>query len=349
MNFLSASLKKLSPYVPGEQPKDIANLLKLNTNESPFPPSPKAVKAGKDGVANTHLYSDPNASALVNTLADYHNVSPSCIAVSNGSDEALAFFAYAFCENGMIINDITYGFYKVLGALFQKKISIIKLDKNFCIDERKYANKKGTVFIANPNAPTGIFLTLDKIEIILNQDKNRLVIVDEAYVDFGAESALKLLDKYKNLAVVRTFSKSRSMAGARLGYVVSSPQIIQALLTIKNSFHPYNVNQVTQLMAVQSVKDEKYFNVTRTEIIKSRELLLKRLQELSFTTLPSLANFVFTSPPDGNGERAYSCLREKGILVRYFSQNRLEPFVRITVGNEEQTERLVGALKEIYD
>jgi histidinol-phosphate aminotransferase len=348
MSFFDPKLCSLEPYIPGEQPKNIANLIKLNTNESPFPPSPKAVEAGKEKTKSVQLYSDPTATELVKAIASVSGVSEKCVAVGNGSDEVLAFLVKGFCPKGMVYNDITYGFYKVLAAFFDKKSTIIELESDFTIDESKYEGVEGTVFIANPNAPTGIILPLEKIEKILLQDLNRLVVVDEAYIDFGGESAVKLLGKYQNLAITRTYSKSRSLAGARLGYIIASEEIINGYLTVKNSFHPYNVNAITQAMGREAMLDKEYFDFTRKEIIKNREKLSLALNALNFTVTDSKANFVFASPKDGNGERLYTLLREKGILVRYFASARIASYARITVGSDEQTDALIRALTEIY-
>ncbi len=348
MDFFDRKFAALAPYVPGEQPKDVANLIKLNTNESPFPPSPKAIEAGKAATEKLHLYSDPTAERLIDTVASVVGVNAENVAVSNGSDEALAFLVQGFCCDGMIFNDITYGFYKVLAALYDKKQTLIPLRKDFTIDVKKYAGVTGTVFIANPNAPTGIFLPLDKIEEILSQDASRLVIVDEAYVDFGSESAVSLLPKYPNLVIVRTFSKSRSLAGGRLGFVIASKEIIEGFLRIKNSFHPYNVNSVTQAMGRAAMEDTEYFEKTRAEIINNRERLLCECKRLGFSVTDSKANFVFVSPPDGNGQGLYTLLRKRGILIRYFGDQRIASYARITVGNVVQTEKLISAITEIY-
>lgn len=268
--------------------------------------------------------------------------------MGNGSDEVLAFLVQGFCPNGMVINDITYGFYKVLASLYGKEKKVIPLESDFTIDEKKYEGVVGTVFIANPNAPTGIFLPLDKIETILRQDPSRLVVVDEAYVDFGGQSAVTLLSKYANLVVTRTFSKSRSLAGARLGYIIASKEIIEGYLTVKNSFHPYNINSVTQAMGKASVLDDEYFKNACKVVKENRETLITALKKLNFTVTDSKANFVFASPPDCDGERLYSCLRKRSILIRYFAEGRIASYARITVGSKAQTDALISALNEIY-
>lgn len=348
MDFFDPKLSALEPYVPGEQPKDIKKLVKLNTNENPFPPSKKAIKAGKQAVKRLHLYSDPTSDKLIKAIASVMGVEKEQVAVGNGSDEVLAFLTAGFCADGMIINDITYGFYKVLANLYGVKKTVIPLKDDFSIEISDYEGKKGTVFIANPNAPTGKFLPLSEIEKLLAQDENRLVVVDEAYVDFGGESAIRLLSKYKNLVVTRTFSKSRSLAGGRLGFIVASKEIIRGFLTVKNSFHPYNVNTVTQAMATESVLDIAYFNKTRYEVIKNRAVITQTLKSLGFTVTDSMANFVFASPPDGNGKKLYEQLRARGVLVRYFDGERLSPFARITVGGKKQTAKLLQCVAEIY-
>ena len=346
--FFSQRLTHLAPYVPGEQPKDIKNLIKLNTNESPFAPSPKAVEAGKRASERLHLYSDPTATALKRAIAKVYGVSENQITVSNGSDEVLAFLFEAFCDDGAIINDITYGFYKVFASVFGVKTTVIPLKEDYSIDVKDYEGKKGTVFIANPNAPTGIALSLDEIERLLSQDTSRLVVVDEAYVDFGADSALALLDRYDNLVVVRTFSKSRSLAGARIGYAFSSEQIISDIERVRNSFNPYNLGSVAIAMGEASMLDVEYFEKNRLAVMENRERLVDGLKEQGFTVLDSKANFIFATPPDGDGEKLYKGLRERSILVRYFNSQRLSAFARITVGSKEQVDALLTATAQIY-
>lgn len=347
-DFFSKRLSGLKPYVPGEQPKNIRNLVKLNTNENPFPPSPEAVKAGKAALKKLNLYSDPDASALKKAIADSLNAGRENVAVFNGSDEALAFFFAGFCDDGAVINDITYGFYKVFARFYGVETTVVPLKEDFTVSVEDYADKKGTVFIANPNAPTGIALGTESIAALSLQNPARLVVVDEAYVDFGAESAVKILKDRPNVAVVRTFSKSRSLAGGRLGFVISSEEIIADLEKVRNSFNPYNVNSVTLAMGEAAIKDRKYFEMTRQTVIKNRAVLTAGLEKLGFKVLDSRANFIFASPPDKDGKRFYSSLRERGVLVRYWDEGRLSAFCRITVGDEKAVGTLIACAEEIY-
>lgn len=347
--FINERLNGLKPYVPGEQPKNIKNLVKLNTNENPFPPSPKAVKAGRNALKNLNRYSDPDAAELKKALAVNFGVKPENVTVGNGSDEILAFLFAGFCDRGAIINDVTYGFYEVFADMFGVKKTVVPLKEDFSIDVGDYDRKKGTVFIANPNAPTGLTLPLGKIKELADCDKKRLVVVDEAYVDFGGESAVKLLPSCRNIAVVGTFSKSRSLAGARLGYIVSSREIIEDVERVRNSFNPYNVNAVTQAMGVAALEDVGYFHKTRSTVIENRESLTERLKGMGFTVLDSKANFIFASPPDRDGKGLFEALRRDGIVVRYFGAERTREFCRITVGDKKACERTARCVKKFYE
>ena len=347
-DFFSKRLSELKPYIPGEQPKNIRNLVKLNTNENPFPPSPEAVKAGRAAVKKLNLYSDPDASQLKKAIADALNVERENVAVFNGSDEALAFFFAGFCDKGATINDITYGFYKVFARFYGVETTVVPLKEDFTVSVSDYADKKGTVFLANPNAPTGIALNTESIAELALQNPARLVVVDEAYVDFGAESAVKLLKDCKNIAVVRTFSKSRSLAGGRLGFTIASKEIIADLEKVRNSFNPYNVNSVTLAMGAASIADDKYFQKTIQTVIRNRALLTEGLKKSGFKVLDSRANFIFASPPDKDGKRLYSSLRERGVLVRYWDEARISEFCRISVGDEKSVKTLLACVAEIY-
>ena len=347
-DFFSKRLSELKPYVPGEQPKNIRNLVKLNTNENPFPPSPKAVKEGKKAIKKLNLYSDPDASQLKKAIASALNVGRENVAVFNGSDEALAFFFAGFCDKGATINDITYGFYKVFARFYGVETAVVPLREDFTVSVSDYADKTGTVFLANPNAPTGIALNAESIAELALQNPDRLVVVDEAYVDFGAESAVKLLKACKNIVVVRTFSKSRSLAGGRLGFTIASKEIIADLEKVRNSFNPYNVNSVTLAMGAASIADDEYFQKTIQTVIRNRALLTEGLKKSGFTVLDSRANFIFASPPDKDGKRLYSSLRERGVLVRYWDEARISEFCRISVGDEKSVKTLLACVAEIY-
>lgn len=346
--FFSEQLAGLAPYVPGEQPKKGERYVKLNTNESPFPPSPAAIKAGKEALSGLNLYSDPTAYELRKVIAAELNVPPETVTVSNGSDEALAFIMRGFCAHGAVLNDITYGFYRVLASLLCIKTEIVPLTDELTIDVGAYERTKGTVFIANPNAPTGIALPPESIARVARFDRKRPVVADEAYVDFGAESAVKLIKTDPNVVVVRTFSKSRSLAGARLGFTLSSPEVAADIERVRNSFNPYNVNAVTQRMGAAAMADREYFSLTRGEIMKNRQKLTMGLEKLGFYLTDSMANFVFASPPDGDGERMYAQMKRRGVLVRYFDEARIKRFVRITVGSDRDVDALLEAAADIY-
>ena len=346
--FLNDKIKNLVAYVPGEQPKE-KKYIKLNTNESPFPPSKMAVELAKVELEKVMLYPDPDCKDLIKAIADRVGVKPSNVIVSNGSDEVLNFAFIAYCDDKTpaIFPDITYGFYKVFAGVNGVPFKEIPLNEDLTIDIADYLNEKGVIFIANPNAPTGINLPLSKIEEIVKSNLDRVVVIDEAYVDFGGESAIKLIDKYDNLLVTQTFSKSRSMAGARLGFGVASEKIIQDLNTVKYSTNPYNVNRATSALGIGAIKDDKYFVSNCNQIIKNREFLTEELTKLGFTFTNSSANFVFCESDKINGKELYLKLKEKGVLVRHFDKARISNYLRITIGSFEETVALINAVKEI--
>ena len=345
-SFFSSKFSSLVPYTPGEQPKDM-KYVKLNTNESPFAPSPMAQELAIKAASNLQLYSDPECRDLVKCAAEYFGVQPQEIIFTNGSDEVLNFAFMAFCENGAVFPDITYGFYSVFAALNGVEYKEIPLKDDFTIDVNDYLGGDETVFIANPNAPTGIALSLEEIEKIVASNKNRVVVIDEAYVDFGGQSAVSLTKKYNNLLVTQTFSKSRSLAGGRLGFGIGSKELIRDLNTIKYSTNPYNVNSVTAAAGIGSLLDDEYIKSNCQKIIENREYLVTELKNLGFTTLPSCANFVFAKHKSVSGKDIYLKLKEKGVLVRYFDKDRLKSYTRITIGNKQQIEVLIEKLKEI--
>lgn len=346
--FLDKKLAGLTPYVPGEQPKGIEDLIKLNTNESPFPPSPRAVAAvSEDAVRDLRLYPDPECSGLTDAIAENLRVSPDQIAVGNGSDELLAFCFHGLCPNGAAFPDLTYGFYPVFCEMFGTKSAVVPLREDFTVAPEDYRGLKNTVFLANPNAPTGIFLPLDGVRELLRQDPDRLVVVDEAYVDFGAESALALLDEYENLLVVRTFSKSRQLAGARLAFALGREDLIADIKTMKFSFNPYSANRLALVAGEQAMRDTEYFDRCRAEIIENRVYTADSLRALGFAVPESRANFILAGNPKLGGRRYYEALRDRGILVRYFDRDRIRGYVRITIGTKEQMEALIRATEEI--
>ena len=348
--FLSPRFDRLVPYVPGEQPQD-RSYVKLNTNESPFAPSP-AVIAAVTGEADTlNLYSDPECSVLRETIAAHFGLKKENVFVGNGSDEVLAFSFLAFCDGktGACYPDISYGFYSVYCDLCCIDGKAIPLKEDFSVDPADYYQAGRTVFIANPNAPTGMALGLVEIEAILKQNPDNVVVIDEAYVDFGAESAVSLIGKYSNLLVVRTFSKSRNMAGARLGFCLANEELIRDLNTIKFSFNPYNVDRVALAAGSAAIRDTKYFEDCVGKIIKTREETAETLRELGFTVLPSRTNFVFAKKEGFDGKYLYLQLKERNVLVRHFEKERISDFLRITIGTDEQMAVLLSALKEILN
>lgn len=348
--FFSERMANVVPYVPGEQPQGITNLIKLNTNENPFPPSPKVEKILKDFNTDTlRRYNDPTAKKLIDTLSSSYGMTSDRTFVGNGSDEVLALIFQAFCPSGATFADITYGFYSVLCGLNNIKQDIIPLAEDYSINVADYKDSNYPVFIANPNAPTGISLPLEKIEELLLQNTDRLVIVDEAYVDFGGVSSVSLLSKYDNLIVVGTFSKSRSLAGARLGYAFSSKEIIADINCVKFAFHPYNVNTLTQLIATAAVEDDQYFKNSCKDVMDIRKDAENRLLALGCSMLGTDANFLFVNPVSVSGEGYYKDLRDKNIIVRYFDKDRLRDFVRVTIGTKLEMDAFITATEEILN
>lgn len=347
--FLSRRLSTFDPYVPGEQPKD-TSLIKLNTNESPYPPSPKVAKyLSAENVARLNRYPDLVCSGLKESFSREYGVDDNMIMFTNGSDEALYLCFLAFCDEnvGVAFPDITYGFYTVYADLCGINKKIIPLDKDFKINPIDYVNCKRTVFIANPNAPTGHVLTLEELSEVLCSNPDNVVVVDEAYADFSDSSCRSLLKEYKNLVIVGTFSKSRSLAGGRLGYVITSPSLVEDLEKVKYSINPYNVNMLTQLAGQASLDDRDYFRRTVEEIKETRAVFSAELEEMGFFVLPSGTNFVFASIDGFSGEYLLEKLRENNILVRRFSNPRTKDFVRITIGTPQQMKRVSHVLSEI--
>ena len=347
--FFSDKFTGLEAYVPGEQPKD-KKYIKLNTNESPFPPAPLVISAlNSNEVSKLNLYSDPTASSLVEAIAESYGVNKENVAVGNGSDEILAFIFNAFCdrEKGMVFPDITYGFYPVFAAMFGVKYSTIPLDSEFKINIDDYKSVTDNVIIANPNAQTGIYLERDEIERLIAQNPNRLVIIDEAYIDFGAKSAVSLIGKYDNLIVVQTFSKSRNLAGARVGFAIANSSLISDLGTMKYSFNPYNLNRLSIIAATEAMTDREYFKSCTEQIIKNREYTYHALRSMGFYVTNSKANFLLAASDRISGRELYLRLKEKGILVRYLGDERIKNYIRITIGSMEQMEALISAIKEI--
>ncbi len=348
--FLSSTHADLIPYTPGEQPKDM-KYIKLNTNESPFPPSPVAQAAAAEAAANLQLYPDPTCSALTEAFADVYGVGAENIILGNGSDELLQYATLAFCDetHGLLFPDITYGFYRVFAELYHIPYREIALQEDFTIDLADYEKAGCTIFLANPNAPTGIALTRAEIEHILCANPDNVVMVDEAYVDFGAESCVPLIRQYDNLLVIQTTSKSRSMAGARLGMAFASAALIRDLNTIRFSLNPYNINRMTMAAGIGTLKDPAYMQANCQAVMDARAYTAAALTALGFTFPPSRANFIFARHPEIDGEEIYTALRARGILVRHFSAPRLKDYNRITIGTRAQMEALVAALTSILE
>ncbi len=349
--FLSREAGRLAPYTPGEQPTD-AQYIKLNTNESPFPPSPKVVKAiSRAELLKLDLYPDPTCGTLHRAIAAYYGLKPENVLAANGSDEVLAFAFRAFCGEGkgVAYADITYGFYKSQAALFGLNATVIPLREDFTLNVDDYMDFPGTIVIANPNAPTGMAVPRTDIQRLLEADPNRVVIVDEAYVDFGAESCVPMIYRYDNLLVTQTMSKSRSLAGGRVGYALGSPELIADLNRVKYSFHPYNVNRLSIAAGAAAVADEAYFAACTAAIRQTRAWTVGELENLGFTVLPSQANFVFVRHSQLPGETLYRKLKENGVLVRWFDADRIRDYIRITIGSMEQMETLVEELTAILE
>mgnify|MGYP004494831921 FL=1 len=346
--FLSERLTTVTPYTPGEQPQD-QQYVKLNTNESPYPPSPAVLDAvSRAEVEKLRLYSDPACAELLNTAAQHFGLKPNQIMPGNGSDENLFFALRAFCDetHPLAYADITYGCYGVWCGLMHIPSKMIPLKEDFTLDPKDYYGVDATIVLANPNAPTGLALPRSAIEGILKANPDHVVIVDEAYVDFGGESCVPLIDQYDNLLVVQTFSKSRQLAGARLGLALGNEKLIADLNRVKFSLNPYNINRLTLKAGQAALEDTAYFDQTRNAIIETRAWTKQQLEARGFTVLDSRSNFLFASTQHKDGGELYRKLKEKGVLVRHFDAPRIENWLRITIGTPEQMTALLKALDE---
>lgn len=344
--YWSPLVKDLVPYVPGEQPK-MANLVKLNTNENPFGPSPKVAEAIREELTdNLRLYPDPEGGALKEAISRYYQVNADQVFLGNGSDEVLAHIFYGLFQHcqPVLFPDITYSFYPVYCGLYGIEGKKIPLTETFEINPDDYAQPNGGVIFPNPNAPTGRFLELAKVEAILAANADRVVVVDEAYVDFGGESAISLVAKYPNLLVSQTLSKARSLAGLRVGFAVGHPDLIEALNRVKNSFNSYPLDRLALAGAVAAFEDHSWFKATCEGVIGERGWVTGKLEKLGFEVLPSKANFVFARHPDRSGESLAKGLREQGVIVRHFNKARIDNFLRITTGTADQNKRLIEVL-----
>jgi len=347
--FWSPVVSQLTPYVPGEQPK-IDNLIKLNTNENPYGPSPKAVAAMQAAVGDTlRLYPNTESHLVQAAVAKYYGIPEKSVFVGNGSDEVLglAFAGLLKHDQPLLFPDISYSFYPVYCGLFGIDYQTVPLADDFSIRIEDYNRPCGAIIFPNPNAPTGLLLPLAAIEALLAAHPDKPVIVDEAYIDFGGETAVPLIAKYPNLLVVQTLSKSRSLAGMRVGIAMGSPELIEALVRVKNSFNSYPLDRVAQAGAAASFDDVAYFEQTRQAVIASREQLVKELAELGFETIPSAANFIFTRHPQHDAAQLAAELRQRAIIVRHFKQPRIDQHLRISIGTPQECAALVGALREI--
>jgi histidinol-phosphate aminotransferase len=347
--FWSPIVHKLTPYVPGEQPK-VSNLIKLNTNENPYGPSEKVLSALREEAADSlRLYPDPNGTELKNAIADYYDVNVDQVFVGNGSDEVLAHTFMGLLSNGkpLLYPDISYSFYPVYCGLYEIEPKTIPLTNEFEIDLESYPSDNGGIIFPNPNAPTGRLLPLEEIEALLKRNTQSVVVVDEAYIDFGGESAVALVDKYPNLLVIQTFSKSRSLAGLRVGFAIGDKELIDGLERVKNSFNSYPLDRFAIRGASESIKDIDYFNECCQKTIETRDWLNIELERLGFEVIPSAANFVFAKHIDNNAEDLANGLREKSIIVRHFKQDRIKDYMRISIGTKEECQALIASLKEL--
>ena len=341
------NVRKVVPYVPGEQPKE-KNLIKLNTNENPYPPSPKVEQALRDmNIDCMRLYPDPTAHLLVKAIADFYHLEEEQVFVGVGSDDVLAmvFMTFFNSKKPILFPDITYSFYNVWADMLRIPYERIPLKEDFTIAPEDYFRENGGVIFPNPNAPTGVELPLAQIEKIIQANPDVIVVVDEAYVDFGAESALSLIDKYDNLLVVQTFSKSRGMAGMRIGYAMGDPVLIKYLNDVKYSFNSYTMDQTTIALGKAAVEDKEYFEDTVNKVVKTREWTKKELSRLGFTFGDSKANFIFASHKECSARELFTALRKANIIVRYFDKPRIDNYLRITIGTQEEMETLVEFLE----
>ena len=346
--YMSARFSGLQAYTPGEQPRDM-DYVKLNTNESPFPPSPQVLEAvGGAQAEKLNLYPDPECTQLRQVLAQQYGVGAENVFVANGSDEVLNFFFLAFCDAGRTVAfpDISYGFYPVFANLYGLPARVIPLRPDFRLAPEDYWNLGCNIVFANPNAPTGLALSAEQVESIVRANPDHVVLVDEAYVDFGAESSVPLTRKYDNLLVCMTFSKSRSMAGARLGFAIGSAALVEDLNRIRYSTNPYNINRLTMAAGIAAVESADYYAENCRRIQETRTYTTEQLTRRGFSTLPSKANFVFTACPDMDGGALYRALKQRGVLVRYWDTSALRPYVRVTIGSRPQMDAFLAAVDD---
>jgi histidinol-phosphate aminotransferase len=344
--YWSAFVHNLEPYVPGEQPK-LANLVKLNTNENPYGPSPKVLEAiQQENCDRLRLYPDPTSHELKQTIADYYKVNTANVFVGNGSDEVLGHIFHALFQHAppLLFPDITYSFYPVYCQLYKIDYQTVPLTSDFQINVDDYLRDNGGIIFPNPNAPTGCLLALDEIERLVKNNADSVVVIDEAYIDFGGETAIPLTLRYPNLLVTQTLSKSRSLAGMRVGFAVGHPDLIEALVRVKDSFNSYPLDRLAEAAAVAAMKDRAYFRETCDKVIESRNKVVTGMQELGFEVLPSAANFVFARHPDYDAAELSAGLRKEGVIVRHFTKRRIDQFLRITIGTPSENQHLLSVL-----
>lgn len=349
MNQWEKNIRRTVPYVPGEQPRE-EGIIKLNTNENPYPPSPGVFEAHKNiNINRFALYPDPGASELVEELERYYGLEKGQVFVGVGSDDVLSltFLTFFNSEKPILFPDITYSFYPVWADVYRIPYECAKLDENFLICPEDYKKENGGVVIANPNAPTSIGMACSQIEEIIQANQDVIVVVDEAYVDFGGETVLPLLKKYENLLIVRTYSKSRSLAGMRIGFAMGNKRLIQALTDIKESINSYTMSQEAIRIGAASLKDEKYFQDNLKKIVATRERTKDELKQRGFAVLPSQTNFLFAKKDGISGEELFEKLRERKIIVRHFNGERIRDYLRITIGTDEQMDKLIKAIDDI--
>lgn len=343
------NVRRVVPYVPGEQPKD-TNVVKLNTNENPYPPSPNVRMALDDfDCGRMRLYPDPEASVLVDAIAENYGVKPEQVFVGVGSDDviSMAFLTFFNSDKPVLFPDVTYSFYDVWAEVYRIPYKQMPLDENFRINAKDYMTENGGIIFPNPNAPTGVLESVDMIEEIVKANPDSVVMIDEAYIDFGGKSCLPLIEKYDNLLVIQTFSKSRSMAGMRIGYAMGNEKLIKYMNDVKFSINSYTMNHITQICGAEAVKDKAYFEEHVNKIIDSREYTKKKLTELGFTFPDSMSNFIFAKHESADANEIFAKLKEKKIFVRHWNKPRISDYLRISIGTPEEMEKLISALGEI--
>ena len=347
--YFSSRFASLEPYVPGEQPQDMS-YIKLNTNESPFDPPKEVVPVIREAARSIRLYSDPESNELRQAIADYYGLEPENVMATNGSDEALNYAFMAFCdeEHPIVFPEITYGFYPVIAKLNNIPYETISLREDYTIDVREYEGINKNICIANPNAPTGIALSLEEVEQIVRTNPDNIIIIDEAYVDFGARSAVPLLYRYDNLLITQTFSKSRSLAGGRLGFILGAKDLIADMNTLRNASNPYNINRMTAKAGIVTLRENTYFKNSCQAIQFNRRYTRNALEKLGFEVLPSSANFLFVRSDRIGGEELYLRLKEKGVLIRHFSDPKISDWNRVTIGTKVQMDKFLAKVEEIF-